>query len=210
LAEYGFSVSHTSSRENTIVIWTSDNGPEEARGWHGTAGYWRGQYFTALEGSLRTPFIIRWPGKIKSGRVSNEIVHITDLMPSLAAVAGYKVPADRTIDGVDQLDFFLGKQEKSNREGFPVYVGDESFAYKWRNWKVHFWKLNNMFAAATQLNIPDIHNLLTDPKELYPDRTGETTWVLPPILKRVVAHQMTLQKEPPIQLGTPDPYVPPN
>jgi arylsulfatase len=195
-------------RENTIVIWTSDNGPEEARGSHGTAGYWRGQYFTALEGSVRTSFMIRWPGKIKAGRVSNEIVHITDLMPTLASVAGYEVPRDRIVDGIDQLDFFLGKQENSNREGFPIYVGDEIFAYKWRSWKVHFWKLDNMFAAAAKLNIPDIHNLLSDPKELYPDRTGETTWVLPPILKRVVAHQMTLQKEPPIVLGTPDPYVP--
>lgn len=195
-------------RENTIVIWTSDNGPEEARGWHGTAGFWRGQYFTALEGSLRTSFIIRWPDKITAGRVSNEIVHITDLMPTLASVAGYEVPKDRIIDGIDQLDFFLGKQENSNREGFPIYVGDDVFAYKWRNWKVHFWKLDSMFASAAKLNIPNIHNLLTDPKELYPDRTGETTWVLPPILKRVVAHQMTLRKEPPIRLGTPDPYVP--
>lgn len=196
--------------DNTIVIWTSDNGPEEARGWQGTAGFWRGQYFTALEGSLRTSFMIRWPGKIKAGHVSNEMVHITDLMPTLASVAGYEVPKDRIVDGIDQLGLFLGKQEKSNREGFPVYVGDDIFAYKWRNWKVHFWKLDNMFAAAAELNIPDIHNLITDPKELYPDRTGETTWVLPPVLKRVVAHQLTLQKEPPIQMGTPEPYMPPN
>jgi arylsulfatase len=201
---------HLGISENTIVIWTSDNGPEEARGWHGTAGYWRGQYFTALEGSLRTSFMIRWPGKIDAGRVSNEIVHITDLLPTLASVAGYEVPTDRIIDGVDQLDFFLGRQENSNREGFPIYVGDEIFAYKWRSWKVHFWKLENMFSAAVKLNIPNVHNLLSDPKELYPDRTGETTWVLPPILKQVVAHQATLRKEPPIALGTPDPYVPPN
>ena len=195
-------------RDNTIVIWTSDNGPEEARGWHGTAGYWRGQYFTALEGSMRTSFIVRWPGRIDAGRVSNEIVHVTDLMPTLASVAGYEVPSDRIIDGIDQIDFFIGKQEISNREGFPIYVGDEVFAYKWRNWKVHFWKLEEMFSAATKLNIPNIHNLLTDPKELYPDRTGETTWVLPPILRRLVAHQATLINEPPIRLGTPDPYQP--
>jgi len=197
-------------RDNTVVIWTSDNGPEEARGFHGTAGYWRGQYFTALEGSMRTSFLMRWPGKIKPGRTSNEIVHVTDLLPTLAKVAGYSIPDDRIIDGVDQYDFIVGNQKKSNREGFPIYVGDEIFAYKWRDWKVHFWKLEKMFSAAAKLNIPDIHNLLSDPKELYPDRTGETTWVLPPVLKRVVAHQMTLRKEPPIKLGTPEPYMPAN
>lgn len=125
-------------RDNTVVLWLSDNGPEEIEGYHGTAGYWRGNYFTALEGSLRVPAIMRWPKKIPAGRISNEIVHMVDVLPTLARIAGANVPKDRIIDGVDQLDFLLGKQEKSNREGFPVYNGDELFAYKWRNWKMHF------------------------------------------------------------------------
>ena len=79
-------------RENTVVLWLSDNGPEEIEGFHGTAGYWRGNYFTALEGSLRVPALIRWPGKIPSGTVSNEIVHIVDVLPTLARIAGAKVP----------------------------------------------------------------------------------------------------------------------
>ena len=91
---------------------------------HGTAGFWRGNYFTALEGSLRTSFLIRWPGKIKAGSVNNEMVHITDMLPTFSSVAGYDVPDDRQIDGIDQIDFFLGKQKESNREGFPVYWGD--------------------------------------------------------------------------------------
>ncbi len=197
-------------RDNTIVVWTSDNGPEEAVGWHGTAGFWRGQYFTALEGSLRTSFIIRWPGKIKAGRVSNEIVHITDILPTFARVAGYRVPDDREIDGIDQLDFFIGKQDTSNREGFPIYLGDTLSAYKWRNWKVHFNYLESMFGTPEPQNFPRIHHLIKDPKELYPDRTGETAWVLPAISKRIVEFRRTLVKEPPIKLGTPDPYRPPN
>jgi len=64
-------------RDNTIVIFTSDNGPEEVFPYNGTAGPWRGTYFTALEGSLRSPFLIRWPDKIKAGQVHNEILHIT-------------------------------------------------------------------------------------------------------------------------------------
>jgi hypothetical protein len=77
-----------------------------------------------MEASLRAPFIIRWPGKIPAGRVSNDIVHIVDMYPMLARVASAEVPKDGPIDGIDQLDFFLGKQENSNREGFPAYVAD--------------------------------------------------------------------------------------
>ena len=197
-------------RDDTIVIWTSDNGPEELPPYQGTAGFWRGHYFTALEGSLRTSFIIRWPGRIERGGVSNEIVHIVDLMPTLAAVAGGDVPVDRIIDGVDQLDFFLGEQEESNREGFPAYNGDELFAYKWRDWKIHFVELETMRGSPRPLNIPKIYNLISDPKELY-NLVGidqSVAWILPPVLERVAAFQASLVVEPPIQLGTPDPYSP--
>jgi len=199
-------------REDTIVIWTSDNGPEELPPYHGTSGFWRGHYFTALEGSLRTSFLMRWPGQVEPGRVSNEIVHIVDMLPTLARVGGGEVPQDRLIDGVDQLDFLLGSQEKSNREGFPAYNGDEMFAYKWRDWKVHFVRLDTMRGSPERLNIPEVYNLISDPKELY-NLVGidqSVTWILPPVLERVLAFQKTLIDEPPIQLGTPDPYVPPN
>jgi arylsulfatase A-like enzyme len=197
--------------KDTIVVWTSDNGPEQIEGWHGTAGFWRGNYFTALEGSLRTSFLIRWPGKIPANRVSNEIVHITDLLPTFAGVAGYKVPGDRFIDGRDQMDFFLGKSDKSNREGFPVYNGDNLFAYKWRDYKIHFVRLDSMFEAPEPLNMPMMFNLITDPKELYPldkvDLAG--AWFMPVVLELLVEFKKTLVAEPPIKLGTPDPYEPP-
>jgi arylsulfatase A-like enzyme len=94
--------------ENTIVIFASDNGPEATHPWEGDSGPWRGTYFTAMEASLRAPFIIRWPGKVPAGAVSNEIVHIV----TLARVGGAEVPKDRPIDGVDQLDFFLALQPR--------------------------------------------------------------------------------------------------
>jgi arylsulfatase A-like enzyme len=109
---------------NTIVIFTSDNGPEATYPWQGDSGPWRGTYFTAMEASLRAPFIIRWPGQVPAGRVNNEIVHIVDCFTTLARVGRAEIPKDRAIDGVDQLDFFLGKQENSNREGFPAFVAD--------------------------------------------------------------------------------------
>jgi arylsulfatase len=195
-------------RDNTIVIWCSDNGPEYFYPWHGTAGPWRGNYFTAWEGSMRAPFLIRWPGKIPAGSVSNEIVHVVDLLPTLGKVAGYEAPNDRIIDGVDQLAFFTGKQKKSNREGFIVYNNDDIYGYKWRNWKMHLVELENMNSKPVQLNVPRVYNLITDPKEEY-NMSAEATWVLPVLFKKIVAFQKTLVQEPPIQLGTPDPYEPP-
>jgi len=194
-------------RENTVVIWLSDNGPEYFYPWHGTAGPWRGNYFTAWEGSMRAPFLIRWPGKIPAGSVSNEIVHVVDLLPTLGRIAGYKLPDDRIIDGVDQLDFFTGKQEKSNLEGFIIYNNDDVYGYKWRNWKMHLVELENMNSEPMQLNVPRVYNLITDPKEEY-NLAAEATWVLPVLFKKIVEFQATLEAEPPIQLGTPDPYKP--
>lgn len=195
-------------RENTVVIWFSDNGPEYFYPWHGTAGPWRGNYFTAWEGSMRTPFLIRWPGNIPPDSVSNEIIHTVDLFPTLGRIAGYEVPNDRIIDGIDQLDFFTGKQKTSNREGFIIYNNDDIYGYKWRNWKMHLVELENMNSEPKQLNVPRVYNLITDPKEEY-NMAAEATWVLPVLFKKIVAFQQTLVEEPPIQLGTPDPYEPP-
>ncbi len=201
-------------RDKTVVIWMSENGPEEIYPHHGTAGPWRGTYFTALEGSLRTPFLIRWPGKIKAGAVHNEIMHITDLYPTIARIAGAKLPTDRIIDGVDQLDFLTGKVKKSVREGFLVYNGDTLQAYKWRNWKLHFATQKTMRSVIQRPGMPRLYNLLSDPKEQYDliekgGRDGEDNfWVMPAISKLIGRHLRSLAKEPPIPLGTPDPYKP--
>ena len=196
-------------RDNTVVIWMSDNGPEYFYPYHGTSGPWKGNYFTAWEGSLRAPFMIRWPGKISSGSVSNEIVHVVDLLPTLGEIAGYKAPEDRIIDGVNQLDFFTGKQKESNLEGFIVYNNDDVYGYKWRNWKMHLFELENMNSEPMQLNVPRIYNLITDMKEEY-NMAAEATWVLPVMFRKIIAFQGTLAEEPPIALGTPDPYKPSN
>lgn len=202
-------------RNQTIVVWCSDNGPEETPSAFGTAGYWRGHYFTTLEGSLRAPFLIRWPGKIEAGSATDEIVHITDVMPTFARIAGYQVPRDRMIDGIDQMAFLTGLVDRSPREGFPAYNGDNMQSYKWRDFKVHFWKQDSMFGQPTRHNVPRVHNLLRDPKELYgmygtpASGTESLTWVLPAVTKRILAFRATLAKEPPIPTGTPEPYRPP-
>ncbi|MDQ8050856.1 arylsulfatase [Luteibacter sp.] len=193
--------------DNTVVIFASDNGPEATNPWQGDSGPWRGTYFTATEGSLRAPFIVRWPGRIPAGRVSNEIVHIVDMLPTLAHVGGAPVPNDRPIDGVDQLDFFEGKQEQSNREGFPAYVADRLSAVKWRNWKMHFIWQENMYDAPITLAEPKVINLLTDLKEER-DVAVKVGWVAMPMMKILTDWEASLKKYPPIKMGTPDPYKP--
>jgi arylsulfatase A-like enzyme len=194
--------------DNTLVIFASENGPEATDPWQGDSGPWRGTYFTAMEASLRAPFIIRWPGKVPAGRVNNEIVHIVDMYTTLAHIGGAEVPKDRAIDGVDQMDFFLGKQETSNREGFPAYVADRLTAVKWRNWKMHLIKQDSMYDVPQKLPLPRIINLLADRKEER-DVAAFNTWVADPMIKIVGEFEASLKKYPPIKVGTPDPYTPP-
>jgi arylsulfatase len=191
--------------DNTIVIFTSDNGAEFFQPWDGWAGPWRGAYFTALEGGIRVPFLVRWPGKVPAGRVSNEIVHGVDMFATLAKLAGAKVPTDRPMDSLDQSDFFLGKTEKSAREGFPIWCADRLTAVKWRNWKLHFFR-DTMFDPPVKLGIPFIINLYTDPRE---EKPTADTWVVTPMLKIVGAFNATTKDNPLIPMGTPDPYTPP-
>ncbi len=198
--------------ENTIFIFTADNGPEMLPGHNGWSGPWRGSYFTGLEGSLRVPFIMRWPAKFPAGIVSNEIVHEMDLFPTFALLSGGKVPQDRVIDGVDQMDFFTGKQEKSNRDGIMVYVGNELFGIKWRNWKMMFQELEEGKGTDARIghDFPRFYNLYNDPKEMYPltKATAGHFWVRWPMAEIMKEHIASFAKEPPIKPGTPDPYEP--
>lgn len=205
--------------DNTIVIFTADNGPEAVPVGNanasiipptqGTAGPWRGTLFTSLEGSLRVPFAIRWPGKIPAGSESNEIVHSMDLFPTLAAFAGGSVPEDRAIDGIDQSEFFYGKQDDSNREGVIVYMGDQIFGVKWGDWKVLFKENATIFSATETFDTPRVYNLLNDPGErdnvLFP-----YTWVAEKAIPQMYEHLASFKPYPPIAPGTPDPYEPPS
>jgi arylsulfatase len=197
-------------RDNTVVVFTSDNGPDATWPWQGSSGPWRGYYFTHMEGSLRVPFIVRWPGRIPAGRVSNEIVHEVDTYTTFAKLAGAPVPQDRPVDGVDQTDFLLGKSDKSNRKGFPVFVADRLEAVKWRNWKVAFYdEQRDWWTPPAKLGTPKAFDLITDPKEEYPATAIRNSWNAGPVMKIVVDFEQSLKKHPPIAPGTPDPYTPP-
>ena len=161
-----------------------------------------------MEGSLRVPFIIRWPGRIPAGQVSDEIVHGVDLFTTLAKIAGAEVPKDRPIDGVDQSDFFLGKTGKSGREGILIWCADRLQAVKWRNFKVHFYQQETMVSPPVKLGIPLLFNLYTNPQE-NEDKVITDSWIFGPVLKMVADFEESTKKYPLITMGTPDPYTPP-
>ena len=117
-------------RENTLFIYTSDNGPwnqdkytkkkkghPEGSIFWGDAGPLRNGKGSPYEGGYRLPCIVRWPGKVPAGRTSDAIFATIDFMPTFAALAGFTTPADRHIDGINQTPLLLGKQE-SGRDRF--------------------------------------------------------------------------------------------
>ena len=204
--------------ENTIFIFTADNGPEALEyggtsltvetSIHGSAGPWRGTLFTGFEGALRVPFAVRWPGNIAAGQSSDEIVHAMDLFPTLATIAGGNIPADRVIDGIDMSDFLMGRQEQSGRDGFVVYMGNDVFGVKWRNWKLHFKDQDACNTILITYTMPRVYNLMNDPQELdnvlFPH-----TWIPKAALPQLEEHVASLAAHPPIPTGAPDPYTPP-
>ena len=193
--------------ENTVFIFASDNGPEFRRPWRGTAGPWTGTYHTSMEGALRVPFMVRWPGRVPRARVSNEIVHVVDLYTTIASIAGATLPGDRPIDGVDQSDFFFGKSDKSAREGFVYYIKDELRAAKWRDWKMHMVWETEPNTGPIHLETPWVFNLTQDPKE-ETDVGTQYNWARRPLRVLIQDFQQSLKQHPPIPPGAPDDYRP--
>jgi len=189
-------------KENTIFIFTSDNGREGVPRSFGFTGPWRGSMFSPYEGSLRVPFLIRWPGKIPAKQVSNEIVHQIDLFPTLASFVGADIPKDRIMDGVDQSDFLMGKSEKSARESLVIYIGNELFGVKWRNWKMLIKEMDEDGYGIKNMAYPSVYNLLVDPKEEVPELNYlNDTWVDFPLYQVLEDHEASIEADP----GTPDP-----
>lgn len=206
--------------EDTIVVWTSDNGadpnfrtpamdPDPLGGqWTGCSGPWRGGYFTALEGSNRTPCIIRWPGKVPAGTVSNELVHLVDMFTTLVLAGGAKVPVDRQIDGMDMRNFLLGKSAESGRDTILFIQGNRLQAVKWHQWKLHLFRQDEMMSTWAPYNMPRLHNLEWDPREEH-EVGFPHAWVAHPMAAAAGAFLKSLAIEPPIKPGTADPYIPP-
>ena len=110
--------------KNTFILYTSDNGP--AKGAGGSAGPLRGVKFNTWEGGQRIPAIISYPAKINAGQSSNEIASTVDIFQTIAAIAGTKVPRDRTYDGYDLTPLLFGETKKSPRNEFFFYSANSS------------------------------------------------------------------------------------
>ena len=125
--------------ENTLVIFTSDNGPFLSYGNHaGSAGPLRGGKLTCFEGGVRMPCLMRWPGKIPAGRECPELCATIDFVPTLVPLIGAKLP-NRILDGKDILPLMLGKPgAKSPHEAYLYFAGTELHAIRSGDWKLHF------------------------------------------------------------------------
>ncbi len=125
---------------NTLVIYTSDNGPWLSYGDHaGSAGPLREGKGTTFEGGVRVPCVMRWPGKIPAGSVTNELAATIDILPTVAKLVGAGLPADRIIDGRDIRPLMSGQPgAKSPHDAYYYYWGRELQAIRSGRWKLHF------------------------------------------------------------------------
>ncbi len=134
-------------RDNTIVIFTTDNGPwnnmqdvlrpkhNGAIAW-GSSGPLREGKGSTYEGGIRVPCIVRWPGHVPAGRVSDAIFCTLDFLPTIAALAGFEVPTDRIIDGVDQTNLLLGNSDTGGRDHYHYFCQNELQAVRRGPWKL--------------------------------------------------------------------------
>lgn len=195
--------------DDTLVVFAGDNGPEDVLLWRGTPGYFEGSYFAGGEGNLRTPCIVRWPGHVLSGVVSNDIMHITDWFTTVLRAAGLTPPEDRIIDGIDQLDWLTGQVKSSRREGFVYWMGLEMYGAKWRDFKLVLVEQRYMSDVARPLPTPRLINLITDPQEREPIALPHLhSWVAHHVNRIIGEFEASLRREPLIPAGAAIDHVP--
>ena len=172
--------------QNTLVMYSTDNGPHMNTWPDAGMTPFRSEKNTNWEGAYRVPAILRWPGRIKAGQVSNELVAHHDMLPTMLAAAGdaqvaeklrtgYKV-GDLTykvhLDGYNLVPYLTGQVDKCPRESF-IYVNDDQqvVAMRYDNWKIVFMEQRAQGQLLlwanpfTSLRVPKIFNLRTDPYE---------------------------------------------
>ena len=139
--------------DNTIVVFTTDNGAEAISFPDGGVTPFKGQKGEAWEGGYRAPMVVRWPGVIQPGTVKNQLFAALDWVPTLVDIAGgpkgddlkkqieagkYPGIVKTTLDGVNQRDYLEGKSAKSARDYFFYYSGATPSAVRYKNWKMYY------------------------------------------------------------------------
>lgn len=201
--------------DNTIVVFTSDNGPETMTWPDGGTTPFHGEKGTTWEGGFRVPAIARWPGHIPEGKVFNGIIDGMDWLPTLVAAAGgpQDLPAELLkgyqnkkvhLDGYNQLSFLKGETD-SNRKEIFYYSGTKLQAVRYGDWKAHFVVQNHGWGGPSEeLNAPLLFNLRRDPYEktaeesgMYTKWMGKKMWAFGPAKNLVMKHLATLKAFPP-------------
>jgi arylsulfatase A-like enzyme len=170
--------------DNTIVVFTTDNGAEVITYPDGGTTPFKGGKLTTWEGGMRAPLVIRWPGHIKPGTIKDQIFASLDWLPTFVDIAGgpkgdglkkqieageYSGIVKTTLDGVDQRDYLEGKSDKSARDTFFYYTGATPSAVRYKNWKIYF----SMMGACASCGLkgvetykwPMVDNIKRDPFE---------------------------------------------
>ncbi|MCD2198100.1 arylsulfatase [Actinomycetospora endophytica] len=182
--------------EDTIVIYSTDNGPHANTWPDGATTPFRSEKDTNWEGAFRVPEVIRWPGHIAAGAVSNDIVQHHDWLPTFLSAAGEPDIVEKLknghqagdkrfrvhIDGYDLLPYLTGRVEHSPRRGFMYFSDDcDVLGVRFENWKIVFMEqrkegtLGIWAEPFTTLRVPKLFNLRTDPFERA-DVTSNTYW----------------------------------
>ncbi|GAA4311400.1 arylsulfatase [Pontixanthobacter gangjinensis] len=200
--------------ENTIVLYSTDNGPEHASWPHGGTTPFRGEKMTTYEGGVRVPCMVRWPGKIPAGQQLNGIQSHMDLFTTLAAAAGVDNVADKMmnekkqyIDGLNNLDYWMGKSDKSERTHIFYYYESKLTAVRMGPWKFHFSTKEDYYANVVPRTVPLVFNIRMDPYESYDstDSYGhlmqKVSWLIQPMGELMQKHLQTLAEYPPVQGG---------
>jgi arylsulfatase len=132
--------------KNTLVIFTSDNGPAFGEG---STGGLRGRKGSTYEGGVRVPFAARWPGHIPAGIVSNGVAATIDLLPTFANLAGASMPS-KPLDGVDIWPMFIGKQKQMERDVLLYWEDWNLTAARLGKWKLRFKLGTSVMAGGGQ------------------------------------------------------------
>ncbi len=200
--------------ENTIVVYSTDNGPEHSSWPHGATTPFRGEKMTTYEGGVRVPMMARWPGRIPAGTKLNGIQGHQDVFTTLAAAAGVPDVAERImqqkqqfIDGVNNLDYWTGEAAASNRDHIFHYYESKLTAVRMGPWKFHFSTKEDYYANVVPRTVPLVFNIRMDPYESYdtPDAYGhlmqKVSWLIQPMGQLMQAHLKSLADYPPVQGG---------
>lgn len=182
--------------ENTFVFFTSDNGPWLIRGLAGgSAGLLRDGKGSTWEGGMRVPGIAWMPGKVPAGTTCRETAVTMDLFTTCATWAGAKVPADRTVDGLDITPLLTGSGSVQ-RDAFLYYRGTQLFAARLGNWKAHFITQPSYGPGAREEHTPpQLFNLAADPGESH-NVAAQNADVLAKISAAVARHRETVKPVP--------------